>query len=143
VRFGARDYDPEIGRWTTKDPIGFGGGQSNFYEYCLNDPINAVDPDGKQWVTPIVAGNSSIWITAGNGSKFIKQTMRLNKNFDSSKPKITPQRYVKPIQQYTKPIEISKTWWGELIDKIGDLLDEMGLGSQNGVNICEGEGYYL
>jgi len=111
VRFGARDYNPEIGRWTAKDPIGFGGGQSNFYEYCLNDPVNAVDPDGKQWVTPIVAGNSSIWITAGNGSKFIKQTMRLNKNFDSSKPKITPQRYVKPIQQYTKPIEISKTWW--------------------------------
>jgi RHS repeat-associated protein len=25
VRFGARDYDPETGRWTAKDPIGFGG----------------------------------------------------------------------------------------------------------------------
>ena len=28
VRFGARDYDPETGRWTSKDPIGFAGGDS-------------------------------------------------------------------------------------------------------------------
>ena len=26
VRFGARDYDPSIGRWTAKDPIDFAGG---------------------------------------------------------------------------------------------------------------------
>jgi len=26
VRFGARDYDPAVGRWTAKDPIRFEGG---------------------------------------------------------------------------------------------------------------------
>jgi RHS repeat-associated protein len=26
VRFGYRDYDPDTGRWTAKDPIGFAGG---------------------------------------------------------------------------------------------------------------------
>ncbi|WP_442939870.1 RHS repeat domain-containing protein, partial [Nitrospina gracilis] len=31
VRFGARDYDPETGRWTIKDPIRFEGGDSNLY----------------------------------------------------------------------------------------------------------------
>ena len=35
TRFGARDYDPEVGRWTAKDPIGFAGGDVNLYGYVL------------------------------------------------------------------------------------------------------------
>jgi len=46
VRFGYRDYDPDIGRWTAKDPIFFAGGDTDLYGYCLNDPVNWVDPDG-------------------------------------------------------------------------------------------------
>jgi RHS repeat-associated protein len=46
VRFGYRDYDPEVGRWTAKDPIGFAGGDTDLYGYVLNNPINAVDPLG-------------------------------------------------------------------------------------------------
>ena len=33
VRFGYRDYDPEVGRWTAKDPIGFDGGDTDLYGY--------------------------------------------------------------------------------------------------------------
>jgi RHS repeat-associated protein len=46
VRFGARDYDAATGRWTVKDPIGLGGGQTNLYTYVNNDPINHLDPSG-------------------------------------------------------------------------------------------------
>jgi RHS repeat-associated protein len=46
VHFGYRDYDPDVGRWTAKDPILFAGGDTDFYGYCLNDPVNCVDPTG-------------------------------------------------------------------------------------------------
>jgi len=46
VRFGYRDYDPDVGRWTAKDPIFFAGGDTDLYGYVLNDPVNAVDPSG-------------------------------------------------------------------------------------------------
>jgi RHS repeat-associated protein len=46
VRFGARDYDPEVGRWTAKDPLLFDGGQGNLYGYVHSDPVNAIDPSG-------------------------------------------------------------------------------------------------
>ncbi len=47
VRFGARDYDPQVGRWTTKDAILFDGGDTNLYGYAVHDPINLIDPDGE------------------------------------------------------------------------------------------------
>jgi len=54
VRFGARDYDAEVGRWTSKDPIGFRGGDTNLYGYVLGDPVNHVDISGRQEENPSV-----------------------------------------------------------------------------------------
>ncbi|XGC79700.1 RHS repeat domain-containing protein [Bdellovibrio bacteriovorus] len=47
VRFGARDYSPEAGRWTGKDPIIFNGGDLNLFGYVANDPINWIDFTGE------------------------------------------------------------------------------------------------
>jgi RHS repeat-associated protein len=46
VRFGVRDYDAETGRWTSKDPIGFGGRQTGLYNYVSNNPIQFIDESG-------------------------------------------------------------------------------------------------
>lgn len=45
TRFGARDYDATVGRWTCKDPTGLLGGP-NAYSYVACDPLNFVDPAG-------------------------------------------------------------------------------------------------
>ena len=45
VHFRMRWYDPETGRWLSKDPIGLLGGV-NLYEFCGNDACNHFDPDG-------------------------------------------------------------------------------------------------
>ncbi|WFS63389.1 RHS repeat-associated core domain-containing protein [Pseudodesulfovibrio thermohalotolerans] len=46
VRFGWRDYDTFTSRWTAPDPIGDKGGDPDWYGYCLDDPVNGVDPLG-------------------------------------------------------------------------------------------------
>ncbi len=46
TRFGARDYDAQVGRWNVKDTILFNGRSTNLYGYVGNDPVNLVDPLG-------------------------------------------------------------------------------------------------
>ena len=59
VRFGYRDYDPEVGRWTAKDPIGFAGGDTDLYGYCLNDTINCTDSSGMISISDMIKGANS------------------------------------------------------------------------------------
>ena len=40
-----RYYDPMVGCWLTRDPIGYAGG-GNLHGYCHNDPLNFGDPLG-------------------------------------------------------------------------------------------------
>ncbi|MHC4321711.1 MAG: RHS repeat domain-containing protein [Planctomycetota bacterium] len=44
--YRARYYNPSIGRFISEDPIGFNGGDTNFYVYVQNNPVNFIDPDG-------------------------------------------------------------------------------------------------
>ena len=45
MNYRNRYYDPTIGRFTQRDPIGFGGGL-NPYTYVSNSPMNFTDPLG-------------------------------------------------------------------------------------------------
>jgi len=74
VRFGARDYDPRVGRWTVKDPIGFGGGDTGLYAYVNGNPLRWTDPLGLEIMVcsrkvngfPFVGNHAYPWDTTTN-----------------------------------------------------------------------------
>jgi RHS repeat-associated protein len=55
TRFGARDYDSVVGRWTSKDPLRFKGHSLDLYSYCNGDPLNNQDPDGRDFVSKVAS----------------------------------------------------------------------------------------
>jgi RHS repeat-associated protein len=45
--YGARIYDPRLGKWLSTDPLQQKYADLSPYNYCANSPISAKDPDGK------------------------------------------------------------------------------------------------
>ena len=83
VHFGARDYDPVIGRWTTRDPLGFAGGDTNLYGYVLQDPVNLVDPMGLFILPSLPQGLVNFAAGFGDGvslgaTKYIREQLGIN-----------------------------------------------------------------
>ncbi len=54
-----RYYDPMEGRFISKDPIGFRGGDTNLYAYVKNNPINFKDPFGLSAYPGVPTPNAS------------------------------------------------------------------------------------
>lgn len=92
MKFGYRDYDPDVGRWTAKDPILFAGGDTDLFGYCLNDPVNWVDPWGLSAIgdiasgikKAIVAGAKGGAYSLGEAGKFIGGPIQLSEQFLSN-----------------------------------------------------------
>jgi RHS repeat-associated protein len=70
VRFGARDYEPSVGRWTAKDPIRFASGDSNLYGYVLDDPLNRIDLSGLCDST-LTSNNTPYVVSDGHNRQYL------------------------------------------------------------------------
>jgi RHS repeat-associated protein len=45
--YGARNYDPSLGRWMNMDEKSEKFTSFSPYNYCVNNPVRIIDPDGK------------------------------------------------------------------------------------------------
>jgi RHS repeat-associated protein len=70
--YRARYYDPKAGRFITKDPIGFAGGDYNLYVYAGNNPLSAIDPSGMELISLQegikIVNDANTWIDVPYGS---------------------------------------------------------------------------
>jgi uncharacterized protein RhaS with RHS repeats len=64
--YRARYYDPKAGRFVTRDPIGFDGGDVNLYTYVRNNPINYIDSQGKVSCMYTITGRTLTCTTEDN-----------------------------------------------------------------------------
>ncbi len=74
VYYGYRYYDPEIGMWLNRDPLGEEG-SLNLYLFVLNGPLNYIDPFGDDWRTVLqgsvqVISGALLWVAAGGSEVF-------------------------------------------------------------------------
>jgi RHS repeat-associated protein len=60
--FGARIYDPRVGRWLSRDPLADQFPSESPYEAMGNDPVNRVDPDGREVSTVVQRDGDQIEI---------------------------------------------------------------------------------
>jgi RHS repeat-associated protein len=138
VHFGARVYDPETGRWLSKDPILFGGGDTNLMSYVANDPVNFVDPSGLSRVV-FDRGSGRIYVYPSNeGTYGPPQSFPAGNNtVNPSGDPMTPESHG-PAPNGTYPVGPYAPVNGGPNSSYGSGFFPIDLGARTGVGIHAG-----
>lgn len=125
--YRARYYDPQVGRFVSKDPIGFEGGDNNLYGYVLNNPVNWTDPYGKR--VSVFTRSLDMKVKSGPYVHCVlivekcdgtKQTWDFQNDNEVYNPAKTPSNRIK------NPVTTVVHAKNDLDDKVSFIADQMG-----------------
>jgi RHS repeat-associated protein len=147
--YRARYYDPRAGRFLTKDPIGFMGGDVNLYRAMGNNPVNRRDPFGLTsllfdikhgilWVDPERPGADIYGIPATSGKG---KCINVSKGERDRKTGPIPRGdYTADISQLSNP-----GWVGDVLrNLLGDWGDwRVPLAPNSGTATFGRSGFFL
>jgi RHS repeat-associated protein len=148
--YRARYYDPKAGRFISKDPIGFGGGDVNLFRYVQNDPLNWIDAEGLLKGTPAPSPNFQpptnppqmpiTDIPPGWRIRVMPPTSQYPNGYwklekpmpnggwqpidpSTMKPGTRPQTHV-PLPQKSCPVPQPVPWWQKLMNILPALIPD-------------------
>ncbi len=97
--YGARQYNPVTGRWDRMDPLSEKYTPYSPYNYCLNNPVMLVDPDGKDvlfgtsdanqiqmildWINSLARGTFAYEISDEHRGLYLKELKETDKGSQS------------------------------------------------------------
>jgi len=125
--FEARAFDPVLMRFTRPDPMAGKYPWISMYAYCGNNPVNAIDPTGMDWVYHIVDGNTEVYY-----DRDVKSQDDVNKKYGEKSgithlgDGATLTSYDKDgnvTSQYTFTNDAKENKYGTVTDMNGNVMD--------------------
>jgi RHS repeat-associated protein len=125
--FVARPYDPAAGQFLTPDPMAEKYPWISPYAYCGNNPVNYIDPDGRDWVHRTVEGVEEVYY-----DRTVTSQEDVNKKY-GEKSGVTHMADGSTLTQYNKDGSVKSQFtftndakdnkYGTVTDMDGNVMD--------------------
>ena len=120
-----RYYDPEVGRFLNRDSVQYAAPEAinglNLYAYCLNNPVEYVDPNGSDWQYFLTTIERALIGIADFGNFLVRYPDKFTiswKQFHKYNPKISFRQFGRDnVIARQKTIKL-----GQVLNKIGFAL---------------------